>query len=610
MDQSNLQLKDLLDDPEGAHLLLRVVDALTLDPDLEQFFPHAAEVARDIVGACGAALILFNERGNLEYQFFHGEHALRLSRFSGYSFSMDRGTAGMALRERRPIYEPDYANSPYALSDFKQAGLCANLALPLITDSQLLGALVLSWFRPPQAPLGERDQYLAQKVANQIAVATHRHVLEQRLHEQALVDDLTGLYNRKGILDRLASKLAHHERQHRTFALIMVDMDRFKAVNDQYGHNLGDQMLRDCAERMRNVCRRHDDIGRLGGDEFVILADTNHPEEPLEPLLRRLAEALSLPIIAAGAKPTPSIGAVRCPQDGDSGEALLRRCDLAVYEAKTCEGASFQFFQAEQEERIRDQERTAHGVLEAMESGRLHLYYQPIVRPDSGDVVAYEALVRWDHEDQGLLTAGQFMPQLERQGKGMVGMMDRWVLNTATGQFSEILSQSAPEVRLQVNMSAIHFTSPQFPDELEAILTRYPTVEPERLVIEITETAMVANFDAAAANIAACHELGVRVALDDFGAGFASLGYIKRMAVDILKVDGSFTIGLFEDPSNEAILRGIQALGHAMGLEVIAEGVETTGHASALSQIHFDGLQGFGLGQPAPRKEVTRSLAL
>lgn len=599
MSESAPSLSELLNNGVDTDLMLRVMDALTLEPDLERFFPRAAEAARQIVGADGAALILMKDVSTLEYQFFHGETALRLEGFRGYQFPPGAGTVGQALREAHSVMEPDYRNNPGALPDFLAAGLCANLVIPLFCKSEPLGALALSWFAPPTSDITVTERQLAEKVGDQIAVATHRHLLEHRLREQAIVDELTGLYNRAGILSRLDARLTEYRRQGRPFALLLLDMDRFKAINDLHGHAMGDRVLQDCAERMQYVCRRHDDLGRLGGDEFVILA-AGEPNETLQPLLDRLISALSLPLVVGGARPTVSIGVARCPQDGDTAEVLQRRADLALYEAKEQPGGAARFFEGEMEARVLEAEDRTQGVIQAIENNQLRLHLQPIFTCEGDLPSAYEALVRWDHPEEGLLTAGAFIPAVEAAGGPLTRQLGRWVLNTALALMAPKFPDPEGGPCIHVNISPSHFISANFPEELATALERFPSVPPERVVLEITETALIENFEAARAAAEACHALGVRLALDDFGSGYASFSYLRELPLDIVKIDGEYAIGLFDDTRNEAILRGIAAMGRALGVQTIVEGAETDAHVGSLRGMGFDHMQGFGLGYPGP----------
>ncbi|MFP4606828.1 MAG: putative bifunctional diguanylate cyclase/phosphodiesterase [Thiohalospira sp.] len=599
MREADSSLSELVRDEVDTALILRVMDALTLEPDLEHFFQRAAEAARQLVGADGAALILKNETGALEYQFFHGENALRLEGFRGYQFPFESGTVGQALRERRSVLEPDYTNSPHALPDFLSAGLHSNLVVPLFCNDEPLGALALSWFSPMAGEITRTRRQLVQKVGDQLAVASHRHLLERRLREQAIVDELTGLYNRSGILSRLEARLAEYRRHGHAFALILLDLDRFKDINDLHGHAMGDSVLRDCAERMQHVCRRHDDIGRLGGDEFIILASTEDCET-LDPLLKRLVTAMSLPLVVGGARPTASIGIARCPQDGDTAESLQIRADLALYEAKSRHGATSHLFEEALETRIIEAEERTQGILQAIEHGRLHLFYQPILPWETSQPTAYEALLRWDHPEEGLLTAGTFMPAVEEAGADLTRQLGHWVLHTALAQIARQFPRPGDPPCIHINVSPCHFTSARFPQELATALERFPDIPPGCVVLEITETALLESFEAAKVTAQACHALGVRLALDDFGSGYASFNYLKQLPVDTLKVDGEFVIELFNDPENDAILRGIATMGRALGLQTVAEGVETPAHVDALRPMGFDRVQGFGIGAPAP----------
>lgn len=584
---------------DGLDLLLNVIDAMTLEPEFERFFARAADAVRELVGADGAALIRLNADGVCEYQFFQGAPAEHLNGFEGYRFSAATGVTGAALRERRSIFVEDYPANDRAMPEFVDAGMRSSLVMPLLGCHGPVGALAMSWFRLPGTVPDARCLALAERVASQIAVAFERRQLEQRLAHLASEDALTGVANRTRILEALEGRLAGAPHA-RPFAVALVDLDGFKAINDACGHATGDRMLRDVGNRVREICRASDDIGRLGGDEFVVISDLDGGGRSVTPLLRRLNAAVNIQTSIGPRihRLSASIGVACFPEDGDSAESLLRRADLAMYQAKREGGNRFQFFARSMEEDLHARQLLLDEIQLAVLNDDFALHYQPIMRMDEPRVVAFEALLRWNHRREGLLSAGKFITVVEQHGRGLVRQIGRWVLHTAARQLNDWQSKGRT-VAVHANVSACYFLERSFTRDLEQVLSASPGIDPGGLVLELTETALVDDLDRAAEVMEECRALGVRLALDDFGTGFASLTYLKRLPVDTVKIDHSFIKDLCEQPNDRGIVRGILAMAHALNLSVVAEGVEMDAQVKALLELGCHQMQGYGLGLPA-----------
>ena len=596
---SDVSLHELLHHASGIDALLDVVDALTLESDFESFFTRAANAARDVVDGDGVAIVALREDGDLEYRFFHGVQQL-LGGFTGFRFSLDTGTVGRALSQRRTLFEPDYPRSEEALQPFIEVGLRANLILPMFNGDQPVGALAISWFREPPEAIEPARVTLADKIAQQIAVVFQRHLLEQRLRHQALSDGLTGLCNRAGIMQRLEQRLASRERHGGRFAVILLDMNDLKTVNDAFGHTFADALLRDCGSRLREMCRRDDDVGRIGGDEFLIVADCEAQWDTPLPLLQRLLAAMSIALEPHRGKwPLASIGVAMFPDDGTDLETLLHRADVAMYAVKAAGKGDYCLYDPALEARVRYAERTAREVLAAIGRDELALYYQPICHlaaSESGRAV--EALVRWHKPGHEVLTAGEFVPEVEAAGLGLIQELDRWVLKTAVSQLDAWWHQGRGPDCIHVNISGTYFVSKDFITELRGVLARCASMPSDALVIEVTETTVMANTAAVGETVNACRDLGVLVALDDLGTGYASLTHLKILPVDMVKVDAAFVLDLFDSQSSWAIVTGIFAMTRAMGLKAVAEGVETRYHQTPLRALGCDWFQGFGVAEP------------
>jgi len=596
---------------DALQLLLNVIDALTLEPEFEEFFARAAHAVRELVDADGAALILLNAEQECEYQFFEGAHLERLNAFTLHRFPATAGVTGMALRENRALFVSDYAADENAMPAFVEAGLQASLILPLQGTKGAIGALAMSWFKPgAQAPDAQRLA-LAERIANQIAVACERRQLELRLAQIASRDALTGVANRARILEALKERLSAAPESAQPFAVALVDLDGFKAINDECGHSFGDRVLKDMGGRIRDISRRDDEVGRIGGDEFVIISAFRDRDADITPLLQRVNSALNLklPVGRRDHGLSASIGVACYPQDGTDAETLLRRADLAMYRAKREGGDRYHFFDRCMEEDIRARQKLLDEIQPALTRGDFQLHYQPIVSVDENRTVAAEALLRWNHPTEGLRSAGEFIFLVERYGRSLVRQLGCWVLQQATAQLDEWQGRGS-DIAVHVNVSACYFLDRSFIRDLDRVLRQHPQLRPEGLVLELTETALVEDLDQAAQVMEACRRLGVRLALDDFGTGYASLTYLKRLPVDMVKIDHSFVRDLCDRPSDRGIVRGILAMANALNLSVVAEGVETEDHVAELLLLGCGHMQGYRLAAPLPREQFEPWLTL
>ncbi|HMY96557.1 MAG TPA: EAL domain-containing protein [Pseudomonadales bacterium] len=590
--------------------LRQVVEALSLEADFEAFFRKAAGAAADLVGADAAALILLNDDGQLEYQFFLGVPDGYSDKFLGYRFGVQAGVAGEALTHRRPVFVPDYPAHPGAIAEFVASGLRANLAVPLHSAGEAVGVLVVSWFRnavhaPDQALLS-----LLSTISAQVGLAHHRWRLEQRLEHRANHDDLTGLPNRGHFLERLQQAVADGRRYGRRYALMVIDLDGFKAVNDRAGHAVGDALLRDVAQGLREVVRGGDVIARLGGDEFVLLMEfQSWPEEPAT-VAARVKARLTLRVAVAGGTTavTPSIGIAAFPEDGDDAGTLLANADLAMYEAKRRHGErEVCFFNRSIAQAVRQREVLLEEVEQALNDGRFVLHYQPIVELPGGHMVAVEALLRWPQPDGSLRPPVSFIPDVERHSRRLMVALGRYVLRSALAQAAAWHRQGHP-IAVSVNVSAREFLEEGFLASLTELLADHGDLPRERLMLEITETAALEDLPRAQALMQACRELGVRFAIDDFGAGHASLANLRELPVDRLKIDRAFVAGLPDADGDRAVVQAILAVAKAFGVGVVAEGVERSAQSQTLQELGCRVMQGYHFARPMPAALITERL--
>ncbi len=596
--------------PDVPLALRQVIDALSLEADFEAFFRKGAGAAARLVGADAAALILLNADDLLEYQFFLGVPDAYRDRFLGYTFDPRHGVAGEALARRAPVFVPDYPAHPNAMESFVASGLRANLVLPLHSAADAIGVLAVSWFQSPaHTPDAERLALLA-TIAGQIGMAHHRWILEQRLEHRANHDDLTGLPNRSHFLGRLTQAVADGKRYGRHYSLMVIDLDGFKAVNDRAGHAAGDRLLCTVAERLREVVRTGDVIGRLGGDEFVLLMEYQHWPEETVTVAKRVLDRLSLrvPVTGGSVAIAPSIGIAAFPEDGTDAGELLANADLAMYEAKGARGGrQWCFFNQTIAQAVRQRETLLDEVERALGDGQFVLHYQPIVQMPGGHTVAVEALLRWPQPDGSVRMPGGFIGEIERHSRRLMQDLGRYVMAHALRQ-ADAWRQAGLSLTVAVNVSAREFLEDGFLPNLMDLLATYPDLPRAGLVLEITETAALEDLPRAVAMMQACREQGLRFAIDDFGAGHASLANLRELPVDRLKIDRVFVAGLPQQAADRAVVQAILAVANAFNVDVVAEGVETAAQVQMLQEFGCRQMQGYHFAYAMPAEQLTERL--
>lgn len=581
--------------------LLAAMDALTLEQDFQIFFKKAATSVCKLLNADGAALILLDERREFfEYHLFEGDQEERLNPYKGMRFPADQGIAGRVLKTKSSIYVSDYSLDPDSMPDLIAGGLVANFVIPLISSDQVIGVLASSWFSQPQM-IPPQIFVLAERIASQIAVACHREQLEKQLRSLVSIDPLTQLSNRHGIMQFLDQKADQLARHNRGFALFFIDLDGLKTANDQWGHEIGDNILRDAASRLRDVVRKIDCIGRLGGDEFLIIAECD--EHSLIILANRFIQALRIHF-GTGRKRgriSASIGIAFSPADGTDPSTLLRKADAAMYSAKTAGGDRFHFASrasaGEYEKSI-----SAIDIETALDNDEICLWYQPIISLRNKHVISFESLVRWKKADGSLVGALPIITAIESARGNLEIRFGNWILHKSAQQIAEWKTQNLLH-DIHINISARHFLHPSFLQELHKIHTENQQVC-HSLIVEITESAMLDDMERARRIILRCHELGVRVAADDFGTGYSSLTYLKYLPLNSLKIDRSFVTDLPHNQVDRDIIKGIVSIAHALNLLVVAEGAENEDQLETLRALGCDQLQGYVINPPMPLEHV------
>ncbi|HEX2063279.1 MAG TPA: EAL domain-containing protein, partial [Acidimicrobiales bacterium] len=446
-------------------------------------------------------------------------------------------------------------------------------------------------------------------VGIQLGRVTERWRAQQALAHQAMHDSLTGLANRALFLDRVSHSLDRLVRQPGNAAVLFLDLDRFKDINDSLGHDAGDQVLVAVARRLENVLRRSDTVARFGGDEFTIFCEDLEAESHAVTLAERVDEALSVPLEVEGRdiSITTSIG-IAYARGKVNGEDLLRDADMAMYRAKQEGRARYALFDPDMHAAATQRLETANALRTAIKNQELRLHFQPQVSLAGGGLIGVEALVRWQHPVTGLVWPGEFIPVAEESNS--IIELGRWVVDEACRQVAE-WDAAAPGVGplgVSVNISARQLADPRLVDVVARALAK-SGLDPARVCLEVTESVLMTDVEASFEALSGLKRLGVNLAVDDFGTGYSSLSYLQRLPVDLLKVDKSFVHGMNTDRAKAAIVRSVVDLAHALHLEVLAEGVETAEQAAMLGDLGCDRAQGYFFGRPVPPGALLDTIA-
>ncbi|MDR7308807.1 EAL domain-containing protein [Rhodoferax saidenbachensis] len=455
--------------------------------------------------------------------------------------------------------------------------------------------------------------------AQETYVAVLRDVTQQRQDEEeirrlAFYDPLTGLPNRRLLMDRVRQAMANSSRLGQHGALMFLDLDHFKLLNDTLGHDVGDELLQQVAERLRLCVREGDSVARLGGDEFVVLLEALSPNmheaaTQAEVVAHKVLEALAVPynLRQHTYSSTPSIGIVMFMQDHQSMDDLLKKADVAMYQAKAAGRNTVRFFDPVMQAAVATHAELAKEIRQGLQRHEFVLHYQ-VQMDTQGQCIGAEALVRWNHSVRGLVTPAHFIPLAEETG--MILPLGQWVLEAACRQLLEWgRHRATAQWTLAVNVSASQLAQPNFVDSVATAL-RTTGAPPHLLKMELTESMLVNDVEDLIVKMGAVQAMGVKFSLDDFGTGYSSLSYLKRLPLSQLKIDQSFVRDVLTDPSDAVIARTIVALGHSLGLAVLAEGVETAEQRDFLAEIGCDAFQGYFFGRPIPALTLAATLAL
>jgi diguanylate cyclase (GGDEF)-like protein len=460
---------------------------------------------------------------------------------------------------------------------------------------------------------GAQDYLVKGRLDRELLVRAMQYSIERKRYQeqiehQANYDGLTGLPNRNLLLDRL-QQAVFAQRQVRSIAVVFIDLDHFKFINDSLGHNAGDKLLQQMAERLRSVVRDGDTVSRLGGDEFILILNDQPNEEVMFRAMQRIINKVSEPVNIDGRElvVTCSAGVSLHPQDGPDIETLLKNADAAMYRAKEHGRNNFQFYTAEMNRLVNERLALESSLRRALERNELLLHYQPKLNLESGAIVGVEALVRWQHPEWGLMSPDRFIPLAEETG--LIVQIGEWVLRTACAQNRTWQDAGLPPVTVSVNLSARQFRQEGLVNMVSTILSD-TGLRADYLEMELTESIVMHNAEAAIAILKGLKELGVQLSVDDFGTGYSSLSYLKNLPIGILKIDRAFVRDISADAGrgDGLLAQAIISLGHSLKLKVIAEGVENEAQLKFLKAHRCDEAQGFYFSHPVPPAECEKLL--
>lgn len=438
-------------------------------------------------------------------------------------------------------------------------------------------------------------------------VSEKRAMLQQLIH-QAHHDPLTNLPNRILFNDRLTLELAHAHRNNEMMAVMFLDLDHFKLVNDMVGHAMGDHLLRSVAERLMACVRESDTVSRMGGDEFTLLLPRISHAEDVAKIAQKILDALQQPWIFSGQEfqVTTSIGIALYPNDGEDADTLLKHADTAMYRAKEQGRNNYQLFTPAMNTKILERLALETSLRHALKRNEFIVYYQPQVNTDNRQVIGMEALVRWQHPERGLVFPDQFIPLAEETG--LIVPIGEWVLRTACAQTKAWQEQGLPPVRVTVNISPCQFKQKNLAEKVAKVLEE-TGLDPGCLELEITESITMQDVDFTIATLRELRKMGIRIAIDDFGTGYSSLNYLKRFPIHTLKIDRSFVRDITTNPEDAAIVATVIVLAENLHLKVIAEGVETEEQHDFLREKHCVEMQGYLFSKPVSPGEFEKLLA-
>lgn len=580
---------------EQLQAIYRLTEVVNQAGAVEEVYQEALTVLQNTLHADRASILLFDEQGVMRFVAWRGLSDRFRKAADGRSPWSAQETAA------QPIVVADAAHDASVETfreTLRQEGIRALGFIPIAYQKRLLGKFMV-YYNQPHAFPGEEIQ-LAQTVASHVAFAIERAQQTAKLEHQALYDSLTDIPNRTLLHDRLRQAISTAQRTRTSLALLLIDLDRFKEINDTLGHARGDLVLKQVGPRIQATLRQSDSVARLGGDEFAVLLPTVSSPSHAVLTAGKILQALQTPFPVEGLEMEigASIGIVLCPEHGAEAELLMQHADIAMYVAKQ-QGSGYAVY-APELDRHSPQKLTLMGELRhAIEHDELVLHYQPKLSLKTQSIIGVEALVRWQHPQRGMLYPDQFIPLAEQTG--LMKLLSLWVINHALNQHSA-WKRGGLDISMAINLSARNLHDPELPSLVGELLLRHQT-PPGSLDLEITESAIMADPIRALEVLTRLSAMGVKLSIDDFGTGHSSLAYLKKLPVDTVKIDKSFVMDMTKDEGSSLIVRSTIDLAHNLGVAVIAEGVEMHEAWIDLSILGCDAAQGYYINRPIPAVE-------
>jgi diguanylate cyclase (GGDEF)-like protein len=517
-----------------------------------------------------------------------------------------QGISGITFRTRQPRISNDYlaefGGNGYLLNAVRNSGTRSGAGLPLLKDGKAIG--ILLFLSSELGAFGVELIELLQRLADNISFALdnfdradEKARADERIEYLASHDSLTKLPNRETFNQLLHFTIEAARRFERRFAVLFIDLDRFKIINDSLGHEAGDRLLVETAGRLRQTLRSSDVVARLGGDEFVVILENTAESRDVETIARTLLAVLSQPLQLSGHEchTTASIGIAMFPADGGDVHTLTKNADMAMYLAKEDGKNGFRFFTKAVKTQSIERLMLETSLRHALERNQFSLHYQPKVDLLSGEITGVEALLRWNHPELGMVPPMQFIPLAEETG--LIVPIGRWVLKQACAQNMAWLHQGLRPVSMAVNLSPRQFADENLLHDIDDALMSCG-MSSVLLQLEVTESMVMQNVARTIKILNAIQSRGIRLAIDDFGTGYSSMSLMKQFPIDTLKIDRSFVRNLPDDCEDQAIAQAIISMGKALGMTIVAEGVETTEQATFLRNHGCDEMQGFLFSKP------------
>ncbi|WP_288393249.1 EAL domain-containing protein [uncultured Herbaspirillum sp.] len=576
----------------------RVLNAMARDSSLSEQMSLLCEEVERVAPEVIASVLRVDEQGRLHTLAAPSLPDIYTRAIEGLQIGPLVGACGSAAFTGESVISEDIASDP-RWSDFKELalgnGLHACWSTPIKSaDGKVIGTFAF-YFRQPRQP-SAFHHLLVDAGLHLCALAIEREASRARIHQLAFYDSLTGLPNRSLLLVQAGQAIATAERNHTTVAVMFIDLDRFKQVNDSLGHQAGDELLRTVATRLQSQARRSDIVGRLSGDEFVVVLTQYEPEH-LADVVKRVQERLAMPCHINGTplNPSASIGVALFPTNGHDIETLLHRADIAMYQAKAVNRGRFSFFSEEMNSLAQERLALESALRDALRGGDLELHFQPQINLHDRSLYGVEALARWHDAQLGQISPGRFIPIAEQCG--LIGELGKWALEEACFQLSDWRRRGIQIPTISVNLSATNFHDLELPQFVTGLLRRYNLVSTD-LTLEITETVLMDTNPSTSQTISAVHALGIPLAMDDFGTGYSSLGYLRKLPVSELKLDQSFVRDMAKDEAVSALTNAVIRIGESLKLTVVAEGVEDADQYRLLVSQGCDVAQGYYFSRP------------